>query len=75
LRIICFMKSPNADEIKTTRLAYGLTQAKASELIGKKIRIWQMYEKGEQLMNGVLWELFLTKVKKLEVKNTEHGGR
>ena len=67
------MKPPKKNEIKTARLACGLTQAKASELIGKKIRIWQMYESGEQLMNGAIWELFLLKTKNLKAKNTQYG--
>lgn len=55
------MKQPNAEQIKAARIAAGLTQTQAAELIYKKLRQWANYESTGNI-DPALWELFRLKV-------------
>lgn len=54
--------APTKAEIKAARIAAGLTQTQAANLIYKKLRVWAMYESGEQTMDRAHWELFRLKL-------------
>ena len=58
--------SPTPAEVKAARLAAGLNQEEAAELIYCCRRTWQKYEsETDKLdMNPALWELWNIKVKK-----------
>lgn len=69
-------KNPTPKEIKKARLAAGLSQAAAAELIYSTLRSWQNWEAEEgaistggfsthRRMHPGLWELFLIKSAKL----------
>lgn len=49
------------EEIKRVRLASGLTQTQAAELVHVTLRSWQRYEAGEKRIHPAMWELFLIK--------------
>ncbi|WP_086642903.1 DNA-binding transcriptional regulator [Acetobacter sp. DsW_063] len=53
--------TPTPDEIRARRLAIGLTQTEAAELIYSRMRSWQNWEAGERTMHPGLWELFCLK--------------
>jgi putative transcriptional regulator len=55
------MNKPAPEEIKAARIASGLTQTAAAELIGKTCRAWQYWEVGERPMDPALWELWQLK--------------
>lgn len=54
------IKQPEADEIRAARLAAGLTQAEAAELVhlGSHVR-WSEYERGVENISLQTWHLFL----------------
>ena len=49
------------ESIKRVRLAAGLTQTQAAELVHVTLRSWQRYEAGEKRIHPAMWELFLIK--------------
>ncbi len=55
--------SPNCASIRKLRLASGLTQTTAAELVYSTLRTWQDWEAGRAPMHPGLWELFTIKVK------------
>lgn len=55
------MKQPTKDQIREARLAKGLTQAKAAEVLHVSTEAWKKWEKGTNGMLPALWELFLIK--------------
>ena len=55
---------PTPLEIRTFRLAAGLTQAAAAALVYRTSRIWQMWEAGDRPIDLGLWELVNIKVKR-----------
>ena len=59
------MKIPTPLEIKQSRVDVGLTQTAAAELIYKKIRTWQQWEKGDREMDAAFFELFKIKSRML----------
>lgn len=56
------MSRPEPDEIRAARLAAGLTQRQAGEVIGAAERTWQDWERGERNMPPAKWELFRIRV-------------
>lgn len=58
--------SPTPAEVKAARLAAGLTQTKAGELIYCCSRTWQKWEYGEVEMNPALWELWNIKIGRIK---------
>ena len=56
------MNQPTPADVKSARLAAGLTQKQAAAVIYKDIRAWQRYESGDRHMDAALYELFLLKV-------------
>lgn len=48
-------------EIRKARLALGLTQEQAGEVIGATRRAWQDWELGQRNMPRAKWELFQIK--------------
>jgi len=54
-------RNPHPDEIKAARLAAGLTQCAAAELIHSTLRTWQDWEAEIARMHPGLYELFLLK--------------
>ena len=56
------IKSPSPAEVRRAREKAGLTQAKASALIGATLRAWQYWEAGERKMPAAKWELWLIKI-------------
>ncbi len=73
------MNSPTPDNIRDERVAAGLSQAQAAELLhlGAPTR-WGEYERGIHAMSPALWELFLIKVGKHDgyraLKRAATGG-
>lgn len=64
LSIVCFRHGERMitpEEIKRVRLAAGLTQTQAAELVHVTLRSWQRYEAGEKRIHPAMWELFLIK--------------
>lgn len=55
------MKQPTPADVKSARIAAGLTQKQAAAVIYKDIRAWQRYEAGDRHMDAALYELFLLK--------------
>jgi len=60
------MNSPTPEEIKSARIAAGLTQPEAAALVYVDIRAWQYWESGQRNMHPTKWELFNLKTKKGE---------
>ncbi len=54
-------RNPLPADILAARLAAGLTQTQAGELVGGTLRSWQNWEAGERSMHPGLWELFAIK--------------
>ena len=54
---------PSPTLIRTTRLAIGLTQQQAGELVGASARAWRAWEAGFRVMPEAKWELFNLKTK------------
>jgi transcriptional regulator with XRE-family HTH domain len=55
---------PNGDLVKLRRLAAGLTQVEAADLIHKSVDTFRGYERGRVVMQLDTWELFLLKTRK-----------
>ena len=55
------MKQPTPADVKSARIAAGLTQTRAAAVIHKKLLAWQRYESGDRAMDAAYWELFLIK--------------
>lgn len=64
------MREITPREVKAARLAAGLTQAQAAEVIHKRILAWQRYESGDRSMDCALYELFLLKTGQMELPKT-----
>jgi hypothetical protein len=59
-----YMNSPTPEEVKAARIAAGLTQKEAGELVASHgWKTWQRYEYGNRKMHPATWELFLLKTK------------
>lgn len=57
---------PTPDQIRKLRLAAGLTQEAAAQLVHvSDSRAWRRYESGKHEMHGAIWELFNIKVDKM----------
>ncbi|MBU2734275.1 helix-turn-helix transcriptional regulator [Acidithiobacillus caldus ATCC 51756] len=54
-------RNPTPEEIRKVRLAAGLTQRQAAELIHSTTSAWESWEQGLRRMHPGLWELFLLK--------------
>lgn len=52
---------PAPEEIKKARLAAGLSQSAAAQIIHSTLRTWQDWEAGVARMHPGLWELFCIK--------------
>lgn len=52
--------------IRQARIAAGLTQREAAELLGVKLRRWEAWEQGENPMHQVFWDTFTLKVRLAE---------
>ena len=52
---------PAPEAIRAARLAAGLSQTAAAQLIHSTLRTWQDWEAGVARMHPGLWELFLLK--------------
>ena len=55
------MKQPTPADVKSARVAAGLTQKQAAAVIHKTLLAWQRYESGDRAMDAAYWELFLIK--------------
>jgi transcriptional regulator with XRE-family HTH domain len=68
------MNAPTPEDLRTARLAAGLTQRQAGELI-HSARSWEAWESGRFNMHPALLELFLLKTgqKALEVQTGEQA--
>jgi putative transcriptional regulator len=47
---------PTPTQIRKARLAAGLTQRQAAELIGYSLRMWEEWEAGRSPMRPVVWQ-------------------
>lgn len=56
-------ESPAPEEVKSARLAAGLTQEQAGSIVGAARRTWQDWERGQRRMSPGLFELFNIKTK------------
>ena len=61
------MKQPTPADVKSARIAAGLTQTRAAAVIHKKLLAWQRYESGNRKMDAAYYELFLIKTGQLEI--------
>jgi DNA-binding transcriptional regulator YiaG len=60
--------TPSADEIRALRVALGMTQEVAAELVCYSARGWKHLEAGERRMHPAAWQLFLLKTAHLPRK-------
>lgn len=51
--------NPTPDQIRAARLATGLTQAQAGELIMCSTRAWERWEQGARKMHPAFFDYFL----------------
>lgn len=51
-------RNPTPDEIRAARLAHGLTQAQAAEVLFSSLRAWEDWENGRRRMHPVFWIFF-----------------
>lgn len=56
--------NPATDQIRSARIAAGLTQTQAAALIYSSLRSWQQWEAGDRRMHPGLFELFKIKLDK-----------
>lgn len=54
-------RNPTPEEIRARRVALGLSQSQAADLIHATDRTWEGWEQGRRRMHPGLWELFLLK--------------
>lgn len=54
--------TPTPDAIRAARVAAGLTQAKAANLVYAGLRTWNRWESGQQDMPLAEWDLFQLRV-------------
>lgn len=54
--------NPDPGLIRDTRLAAGLTQTQAGEMVYCTCRAWQDWEAGARRMHPAVWELFQAKL-------------
>ena len=64
------MKQPTPADVKSARIAAGLTQTRAAAVIHKKLLAWQRYESGDRSMDCALYELFMLKTGQTELPKT-----
>ena len=64
------MKQPTPADVKSARVAAGLTQKQAAAVIHKKLLAWQRYESGDRSMDCALYELFMLKTGQIELPKT-----
>ena len=64
------MKQPTPADVKSARIAAGLTQTRAAAVIHKKLLAWQRYESGNRSMDVALYELFMLKTGQMELPKT-----
>ncbi|WP_026485281.1 helix-turn-helix domain-containing protein [Alcaligenes phenolicus] len=53
--------TPKPDAIRNARIAAGLTQTEAAQLVRASLRAWQQWEAGDRSMPPGLFELFMLK--------------
>lgn len=58
--------SPTPQEWKELRLAYGLTQSQAGDLVSSALRTVQGWESGSRKIPPMAWELFKLKLGVME---------
>ena len=63
-----FIKPPVPEDIRAARLAAGLTQTAAGELLHTALQTWQQWEAGDRKMHPAVWELF-----RIKSKETDHA--
>lgn len=61
------MKQPTPADVKSARVAAGLTQKQAAAVIHKTLLAWQRYESGDRAMDAAYYELFLIKTRQIEI--------
>ena len=54
-------QSPSGTQVKAARLAVGLCQTAAAELVHVSCRAWQQWEADDRKMHPAFWELFKLK--------------
>jgi DNA-binding transcriptional regulator YiaG len=57
--------NPSPAQIKSARLAAGLTQTQAARLVHGTCRMWQYWESGDRRMHPAIWELFRFKTQRM----------
>ncbi len=55
-------RNPDPGEIRSVRIAAGLTQAQAADMIYATVSAWESWEQGLRRMHPGLWELFHLKI-------------
>ena len=69
------MKQPTPADVKSARIAAGLTQTRAAAVIHKTLLAWQRYESGNRAMDAAYYELFLIKTGQLEIGQSTERER
>lgn len=60
--------NPSKEDVKKARLNAGLTQTEAANIVGYKLRAWQLWESGDVLMRKAIYDYFLIASKFDELK-------
>jgi len=55
--------SPTPEKIREVRQHADLTQEKAAQMVGRKMRTWRYWEAGTIAMPPEIWELFRMKTR------------
>jgi len=64
-------KCPAPDQVKAARIAAGLTQLQAGEILHTNVRVWQQWEYGETQMHPAFFELFMLKTARIRKRLAE----
>ncbi|OCF98776.1 transcriptional regulator [Gilliamella sp. wkB308] len=62
-----------AEEVKSVREDFGLTQKQCADMVYVDVRTWQKWELGERKMNRAVYQLFCLKTKILYPKSPGHA--
>jgi len=63
--------APSPEQIRQTRRASGLSQAKAAALIDCSLGAWAKWENGQRAMHSAFWRLFLIEVDRFNSRGVD----
>lgn len=68
------LKLPSKEQIRSARLAVGLTALEAATMVHRSRRNWFQWEKDERKIDLACWELFLLKTGQMALGDTPGIG-